>query len=189
MSQKVAWTKRLRECNLFRMEAATPTRSAGIARVRRDELAVKLGAFVLRCMGQGHGELLRTIDESGLTFTQMKVLIELAGDDDARTVSALADQLGFSIASASRAADGLVRKRLATRVEDSHDRRVRNLALTGKGRDLADRIIEARFAGLEEVTSALTAPERKKLESALDVLLERPEMAEIYDRYERKARS
>jgi DNA-binding MarR family transcriptional regulator len=171
------------------MEAATKTPPQPSSRVGRDKLAIKLGALVLRCMGQAHGEVLRTIDESGLTFTQMKVLIELAGDDEARTVSALAEELGFSIASASRAADGLVRRRLATRVEDSHDRRVRNLALTGKGRELADRIIEARLAGLEEVTAGLAASERKKLESALDALLERPEMAEIYDRYERKVRS
>ena len=76
------------------------------------------------------------IDESGLTFAQMKVLVELeAPDEDERTVTALSEELGISAASASRAADGLVRKKLATRVEDPDDRRVRRLALTAKGRD------------------------------------------------------
>jgi len=94
---------------------------------------------------------------------------------------------GISAPSASRAADGLVRKKLATRVEDADDRRVRRLALTAKGRELADRIISARLAGLEELTDSLNGEERQKLEAALDALLKRPEIAEIYATYERKA--
>ena len=74
------------------------------------------------------------IDESGLTFSQMKVLVELeAAEEDERTVTALSEELGISAASASRAAEGLVRKKLATRLEDADDRRVRRLALTAKG--------------------------------------------------------
>ena len=89
---------------------------------------------MLRCMGGGSGEVFRMIDESGLTFSQMKVLVELeSADEDARTVTALSEELGISPPSASRAADGLVRKKLATRVEDPDDRRVRRLALTAKG--------------------------------------------------------
>jgi len=153
------------------------------------ELSLKLGAFLLRVMGGGSGEVFRMIDESGLTFSQMKVLVELeAADEDARTVTALSDELGISPPSASRAADGLVRKKLATRVEDRDDRRVRRLALTSRGRDLADRIISARLAGLEDFTDSLGADERRKLEAALDALLKRPEIAEIYRTYERKAR-
>jgi DNA-binding MarR family transcriptional regulator len=82
----------------------------------------------------------------------------------------------------------MVRKKLVTRVEDPDDRRVKRLALTAKGKRLADRIISARLAGLEEFTGSLEASERQKLEAALDVLLERPEMAEIYANYERKVR-
>jgi DNA-binding MarR family transcriptional regulator len=169
------------------MEAATrkktdPRRTAG-------ELAIKLGAFLLRCMGGASSEVFRVIDESGLTFSQMKVLVELeAADEDARTVTALSDELGISPASASRAAEGLVRKKLATRVEDPDDRRIRRLALTARGRDLADRIISARLAGLEGFTDSLDQDERRKLEAALDALLERPEIAEIYDTYERRVR-
>ena len=40
-----------------------------------DELALKLGALILRCMGPQGGEVLRVIDESGLSFAQMKVLV------------------------------------------------------------------------------------------------------------------
>jgi DNA-binding MarR family transcriptional regulator len=137
-------------------------------------------------MGQQGGEVLRVIDESGLSFAQMKVLVELQAPEEAHTVTSIADHIGISAASASRAVDGMVRKRLATRVEDPNDRRVRRLALTAKGRQLADRIISARLASLEEFTGSLEASERQKLESALDALLERPEVADIYSNYERK---
>ena len=138
-------------------------------------------------MGPRGNEVFRVIDESGLTFAQMKVLVELqAPDAESRTVTAISEELGISVASASRAADGLVRKKLATRVEDPDDRRVRRLTLTAKGRRLADRIISARLASLEDFTASLEADERHKLESALDALLERPELAEIYANHERK---
>jgi len=151
-----------------------------------DDLALKLGALILRCMGPAGGGVLRVIDESGLSFAQMKVLVELQTPDEAHTVTSLAEQIGISTASASRAADEMVRKKLATRVEDPDDRRVKRLALTAKGQRLADRIISARLASLEEFTRSLEAEERKKLESALDALMERPEVAEIYANYERK---
>jgi DNA-binding MarR family transcriptional regulator len=169
------------------MEATTRTRKAG-ARETAGGLTLKLGAFLLRCMGGVSSDVFRVIDESGLTFSQMKVLVELEADEDAGTVTALSEELGISAASASRAADGLVRKKLATRVEDVDDRRVRRLALTSRGRELADRIISARLAGLEEFTDSLNTDERRKLEAALDALLKRPEVAEIYRSYERKAR-
>jgi DNA-binding MarR family transcriptional regulator len=169
------------------MEAALTDRKKSKQRETASDLAIKLGAFLLRCMGGASSEVFRMIDESGLTFSQMKVLVELeAAEEDARTVTALSEELGISAASASRAAEGLVRKKLATRVEDPDDRRVRRLALTAKGRDLADRIISARLAGLAEFTDSLEPDERQKLEAALDALLKRPEIAEIYANYERK---
>jgi len=160
------------------MEAATAT---------GHELALKLSALVVRCMGPRGNEVFKVIEESGLTFAQMKVLVELqVPDEESRTVTAISEELGISAASASRATDGLVRKKLATRVEDPDDRRVRRLTLTPKGRRLADRIISARLATLKDFTNSLGADERQKLETALDALLERPELAEIYASHERK---
>ena len=165
------------------MEAATRRKRVKAA----DDLAFKMGALFLRCMGPKSGDVLRVLDESGLTFVQMKVLVELqAPVEELHTVTALAEELGISAASASRATDGMVRKKLVARVEDANDRRVKRLTLTAKGQRLADQIISARLAGLEEFTTSLEADERQKLESALDALMARPEMAEIYANYERK---
>ena len=47
----------------------------------------------------------------------------------------------------SRAVDGLVKERLATRVEDPDDRRVRRVAITAKGKELVDTLLAVRQAG------------------------------------------
>jgi hypothetical protein len=44
------------------------------------------------------------------------------------------------------------------------------------------------MAGLEEFAASLTPTERKRLDSALAVLLEREEIAEIYRNHERRLR-
>ena len=170
------------------MEVLTSRRKAGTGPKGASDLTIKLGAFMLHCIGGRGGDAFRVIDQSGLTFGQLKALIELERPDTGGTVTALAEELGISAASASRAADGLVRKKLATRVEDRDDRRVRRLALTDAGRELAERVISARLAGLEELTGSLDGDQRKKLETALDALLKRPELAEIYASYERRVR-
>jgi DNA-binding MarR family transcriptional regulator len=172
------------------MEAATKSRTASSPRPKAEqELALKMGALILHCMGGRGSEAFRVIDDSGLTFAQVKALMALEGPTgENRTVTTLAEELGISAASASRAAEGLVRGGLARRVEDPDDRRVRPLELTGKGRGLADRIISARLAGLEDFASSLEPAQRKKLETALDALLERGEIAEIYGNFERRVR-
>ena len=63
---------------------------------------------------------------------------------------------------------------------------MRRLTLTAKGHSLANRIISARLATLEDFTGSLEPGERKKLEAALNALLERPEIAAIYETNERR---
>src|SRR5437016_4487625 len=91
------------------------------------ETAVRLGAFLRHLFIYSGGEHLRKMDESGLTITQYKTLLMLAGPegDEPYAGRDIAQRLEVSLASVSRAVDGLVRSRLVTRVEDSEDRRVR----------------------------------------------------------------
>jgi DNA-binding MarR family transcriptional regulator len=152
------------------------------------ELALRLGSVMIHCFGGRGGDVLKVIDESGLTFIQMKALVTLQDPEASSTVTALSATLGISPPSASRAADGLVKNGLATRVEDPVDRRVRRVTLSRRGRELADRILSARLAGLEDFAASLTVPQRKKLETALDALLKRDEIAEIYRNHERRLR-
>lgn len=169
--------------------AATRAATRDKGNVTDRELALQLGSVMLHCFGGRGDEVLRVIDESGLTFVQTKTVMHLQRPEGpaGETVTALAEGLGISPASASRSVDGLVRKKLAVRVEDDEDRRVRRVALTSKGRELADRILSARLAGLEDFTASLQGVERDRLATALATLMQRPEIAELYRKNRERA--
>ena len=163
------------------MESATVNRSDR-------ELAYRLGSVMLSCFGADGGAAIRAIDESGLTFTQMKVLMTLAGPGDAAPgLKPVAEGLGLSLPSVSRAVDGLVKRELVARTEDPADRRQRLLTVTEEGERLAGRIMAARLEGLGRFAASLTEAERERLDAALELLLERDEIAGVYRRYRRQA--
>jgi DNA-binding MarR family transcriptional regulator len=171
------------EPNLTATEAPT----AKLTKADR-ELGYRLGAVILRCMSADGGTAIRVIDESGLTFIQMKLLMTVAGTlDEAPTLKPLAEKLGLSLPSASRAVDALVNRHLVDRTEDPSDRRQRRLALTDSGQELADRIMAARLEGLGQFAASLTDTERERLGEALELLLEREEIADVYKQYRRQA--
>jgi len=173
------------------VEAATKTKGKTATSDR--ELALRLGSLMLCSFGSDGGSVIRAIDETGLGFTQMKALVRLSGpaepDSGAEpaTVKDLADGLGISLASASRAVDGLVKRDLATRVEDPDDRRVRRVSLTSAGQAIADELMAARLAGLERFVETLAADERRKLDGALELMLERDDVAAIYRTHRKRA--
>ena len=159
-------------------EVAAPDVSA-----EAQETAARISALLRHLFLYDRGNLLRVIEESGLSMTQSKALLELGGLGEAieaRQVSDLAEALGVSVPSMSRAVDGLVRKRLATRVEDAADRRVRRIAITAKGKKLVEALVVVRQAGMETFAASLTAAQRRKLDAAVDALMDRPDIAEAY---------
>src|SRR3954447_7567407 len=105
-------------------------RQSGTEEPRRT--AARLGAFLRLVFIFSGGEHLRKMEESGLTLTQVKALLMLAGPEGEEPYAArdIAERLEVSLASVSRAVDGLVRGRLVSRVEDADDRRVRRLTIT-----------------------------------------------------------
>ena len=152
------------------------------------ELGYRLGAVMLRCMSADGGTAIRVIDESGLTFTQMKILMTLAGTrDEPPSLKPVAEGIGISLPSASRAVEGLVKRALVARTEDPSDRRQRLLSLTEAGQELADRIMAARLEGLGQFAASLTDEQRTRLEQALELLIERDEIADVYRQYRRQA--
>ena len=76
------------------------------------------------------GNQLRVMEETGLSMTQCKAILEIGGLGEALPscgLNDLAEQLGASTPSMSRAVDDLVKKRLVTRIEDPDDRRARRI--------------------------------------------------------------
>jgi DNA-binding MarR family transcriptional regulator len=142
------------------------------------QTAARLGAFLRHIFIFSGGEHLRKMEESGLTITQCKALLMLAGPEGEAPYAGrdIAERLEVSLASVSRAVDGLVRSRLVSRVEDSEDRRVRRLSITDKGRRLAGEIVAARMADMEAFAASLTPPQRRKLDAALEAMLDNDEI-------------
>jgi DNA-binding MarR family transcriptional regulator len=141
--------------------------------------AVRLGAFMRHIFIFSGGEHLRKMEESGLTLTQCKTLLMLAGPEGEEPYAGrdIAERLHLSLPSVSRAVDELVRSRLVRRVEDPDDRRIRRLTITEKGRRLAGEIVAARIADLEAFAASLTPAQRSKLDAALEAMLGNEQIA------------
>jgi DNA-binding MarR family transcriptional regulator len=169
-----------------RARAAGPRQPVRSARQRPP---VRSGAdrdLALTLTSEG-GAVIKAVDESGLNFPQMKVLVTLAGHEhEPASMKRIAEHLGISLASASRAVDALVKRDLATRIEDPDDRRVRHVSLTAEGQGIADELMAARLAGLEGFIATLAPPERRKLEAALEVLLRREDVGSTYRTHRRR---
>jgi DNA-binding MarR family transcriptional regulator len=167
------------------MEPATASRAeqATEAQAEIRATAAQLGAVITNVVLHDQGEQLQALEESGLTMSQCKALLALAGPGQSaepRHITEIAERLGLSPAAMSRAVDGMVRKRLVTRVEDEQDRRVRRIGITPKGERLVSKLVSMRLASLESFVSTLSAAERHKLDAALGSLLEREEIAATY---------
>ena len=160
-------------------EAVAPEVSADA-----QETAARLSALMRHVFLYDRGNQLRVIEESGLSMTQCKALLELGGLGQAGEplqVSDLAEHFGVSVPSMSRAVDALVKKKLVTRLEDPSDRRVRRVAITAKGKQLVDTLLVVRQAGLEAFAETLSPAQRRKLDAAVDALMDRPDIAETFE--------
>jgi DNA-binding MarR family transcriptional regulator len=113
----------------------------------------------------------RFMDESGLSFTQVNLLMRLYHGGKIG-VSELGDHLGISNAAASQAIDRLVKDGLLERAEDPQDRRAKLLTLTKDGQALIERGIEARSQWIAGLTEAFTPDQQNMIISALALLTE-----------------
>jgi DNA-binding MarR family transcriptional regulator len=156
---------------------------AGVSEEAQDT-AARLSALMRHVFLYDRGNQLRVIEESGLSMTQCKALLELGGlGEEARPhqVGDLAERFGVSVPSMSRAVDSLVKGKLATRLEDPDDRRVRRVAITARGKELVDTLLVVRQAGLETFAESLSAAQRRKLDAAVDSLMDREDIAKTYE--------
>jgi DNA-binding MarR family transcriptional regulator len=148
------------------------------------ETAARLTALLRHIFLYDRGNQLRVMEDSGLSMTQCKALLELGGLGQAAEtwqVGDLAEVFGVSVPSMSRAVDALVKEGLATRVEDPADRRVRQVRITAKGKELVDTLVTVRQTGMQVFASTLSAAQRRKLDAAVDSLMDRDDIAQTYE--------
>jgi len=149
-----------------------------------EETAARLTALLRHLFLYDRGNQLRVIEDSGLSMTQSKALLELGGlgqGTGSWQVSDLAAVFGTSVPSMSRAVDALVKKGLATRVEDPDDRRVRRVEITAAGKEFVETLVAIRRTGMEAFASTLSAAQRRKLDVAVDSLMDREDIAQTYE--------
>ncbi len=116
----------------------------------------------------GH-EFKHFMDETGLSFSQLNVLMRLYHGGNSG-VSEIGEQMGVTSAAASQAIDRLVLMGLIERTEDPKDRRAKRLGLTQKGRTLIEKGIESRSRWIEGLTDALTPEQQSMIIAALTLL-------------------
>ncbi len=148
------------------------------------ETAARITALLRHLFLYDRGNQLQVIEESGLSMTQSKALLELGGLGQGTgkwQVTDLAAVFGVSVPSMSRAVDCLVKKGLATRVEDPDDRRVRRVEITPAGKEFVETLTAIRRTGMEAFASTLTATQRRKLDAAVDALMDRDDIAQTFE--------
>lgn len=134
-------------------------------------------------MRSGQAPLVQFAEQYNLTLSQLKVLFVLSSREQPQAVSELARATTLSLPAAGRAVDAVVRSGLVSRSEDPDDRRVKRIALTETGRQVADEINERRAATLRELVMQMSPDDRSALASALDPLV--PLLPDCSDSVER----
>jgi DNA-binding MarR family transcriptional regulator len=117
-------------------------------------------------------------DGPAMTATQRIALIEIFDGGPLR-LSDLAECMGTSAATASRAVDHLVHLALVERLPDEHDRRALSIDLTASGRKLVAERKQRAAAAFAPAAAALDPDERRELvrllEQMAEALLNRPD--------------
>jgi DNA-binding MarR family transcriptional regulator len=150
--------RRLRIARIFEADLSAPVVAAGlrIQNPRQISERVAMGRALWRELVVGFASQLGHLR---LGFTQLAALYVLA-DGGTTTVSDLADVIGRSPSATSRLVDGLVRRRLVERREESEDRRQRTLTLTMRGQALLRTVDRARAEQFLSAVRPLPTAER-----------------------------
>jgi DNA-binding MarR family transcriptional regulator len=106
-------------------------------------------------------------DGPAMTATQRIALVEL-GEDGPLRLGDLADRMGTSAPTATRAVDALEHLGLAKREPEPADRRALSIALTEQGRALFDGRYASATEAFAPATASLSKDERRTLLELLE---------------------
>jgi DNA-binding MarR family transcriptional regulator len=165
--------------------AERPSANAGaiLASVQANRQTTDLAADMAalwKYLIRTHGtDFLEIVGELDLSFTQVRALGTLTNELERATLGELGERLGLSLATVSRAVEGLVKRGYVTRAEDAADRRFKQVAATGEGRALMERLMELRVAGFAEFVETLEPADRERLAAAIGPIAARDEIAAL----------
>ena len=121
-------------------------------------------------MSRSTEEFARFLKKKELNYAQYGALMRLYHHGDC-AVSALSKPFGITIPGASQLVDKLVQEGYVERTESIHDRRVKQLALTSRGRALVQASMDARLDWTRELSTALSPEQRASITQALAELI------------------
>ncbi len=131
------------------------------------ELADSLEAVLQRLVCAKAESDLNALVDADLSISQLRCLVTLAQDGHAMAIHTLADRLGTTVATAGRTVDRLVAQEFVLRREDPDDRRVRQVSLSQRGRQVVSGIDDARRRALLAFVRSLEPADAGRLLAAL----------------------
>lgn len=123
--------------------------------------------FLGRIFTTSEAGSLESVAELELSLTQARLLFTLAHHQRPVAIGDLGDEVGLSAASAGRNVDHLVRGGLIERAENPQDRRVKLVAVTTAGRDLAAAHLKTKEDAVRRVLGDLDTEQCLALIEAL----------------------
>lgn len=124
-------------------------------------------------------EVFLTLD---LSFSQARSLFTLAQADGPLAIGDIAKLVSLSMTSAGRNVDQLVKLGLVERRESELDRRVKLVALTAKGHELARAHLDAKRGSVRQMLDHLDLDQCERLSKALSPLLDLTK-DDLYDQH------
>lgn len=118
------------------------------------------------------GNFLNYARDHGLTMPQFGTMSRIY-HVGACGVSDIGNSLGVTNSAASQMLERLVQQELITRTEDPSDRRVKQIVLTEKGRQIIQDSTLAYHAWMEDLARSMTAEEKEQVDRGLAILIEK----------------
>ncbi|MCC6190847.1 MAG: MarR family transcriptional regulator [Anaerolineales bacterium] len=142
-----------------------------------NELHDRMREWIEVLVGRSMRDLILYLKQHDLSMAQYGTLMRIFHQGSC-AVMQVGSHLGITNAAASQMVDKLVQQGLLERSEAEHDRRMKQLSLTEKGRELVQRAYEARLGWLEQLADALP-PERRA--AATELMAELAHLAQRLD--------
>ena len=140
--------------------------------ITRTTVGRDLGLLLKHLLGSTNREFFAALQDAEISFSQLKCLGLLSNAEGPVSLGALSEDLGLSLAAASRAVDGLVQRGHVKRQEDPADRRSKLVTPTARGRAAYERVVAVRVAGVERFIEELEPDQRDALGAALEPIVE-----------------
>jgi DNA-binding MarR family transcriptional regulator len=115
---------------------------------------------------------------NGLTMAQFGTMLHIF-HKGACGVSDIGSDLGVTNSAASQMLERMVQLRLISRSEDPTDRRVKQIVLTEKGRQIIEESSLAFQAWMDDLVDTMTLEEQEQVRSSLVILIEKTLQLEI----------